>query len=95
MLFSSSLRFRRWRLLAGLPGRMLSRGGQGGLACPDGGGDAVLLVDAWFDVCTAPAGGPLVLALADMCVEVVEAVGCLALAVAVWRTSALAQGGAR
>jgi hypothetical protein len=58
----------------------------------------LLLVDAWFDVCTAPAGMPLVMALADMCVEVAEAAGCLALAVAVWRTSpcgAVPQGGAR
>ena len=65
------------------------------MAFPAASTATLLLVDAWFDVCTAPAGGPLVLALADMCVEVVEAVGCLALAVAVWRTSALAQGGAR
>jgi len=58
----------------------------------------LLLVDAWFDVCTAPAGGPLAMALADMCVEVAEAGGCLALAVAVWRTSpcgAVPQGDAR
>jgi hypothetical protein len=48
----------------------------------------LLLVDAWFDVCTAPAGGPLLLALADMCLEVAEAAGCLALAAAVWRTPA-------
>jgi hypothetical protein len=45
----------------------------------------LLLVDAWFDVCTAPAGGPLLMALADMCVEVAEATGCLALTAAVWR----------
>jgi hypothetical protein len=58
----------------------------------------LLLADAWFDVCTAPAGGPLVMALADMCVEAAEAAGCLALAAAVWRTSscgAVPQGGAR
>lgn len=58
----------------------------------------LLLVDAWFDVCTAPAGGPLLTALADMCVEVAEAAGCLALAVVVWRTAPCApvrQGGAR
>jgi hypothetical protein len=47
----------------------------------------LLLVDAWFDVCTAPAGGPLAMALADMCVEVAEAAGCLALTAAVWRSS--------
>jgi hypothetical protein len=45
----------------------------------------LLLVDAWFDVCTAPAGGPLVIALVDMCIEVAEAAGCVALAVIVFR----------
>jgi hypothetical protein len=45
----------------------------------------LLLADAWFDVCTAPAGTPLVLALVDMCVEVAEAAGCVALAVSVFR----------
>jgi hypothetical protein len=58
----------------------------------------LLLVDAWFDVCTAPAGGSLVLALADMCVEVAVAAGCLALTAAVWRAPASGtarQGGAR
>jgi phosphoglycerol transferase MdoB-like AlkP superfamily enzyme len=48
----------------------------------------LFLVDAWFDVCTAAAGRPLAMALGDMCVEVAEAAGCLALTVAVWRTSA-------
>jgi hypothetical protein len=52
----------------------------------------LLLVDAWFDVCTAPAGGPLVMALADMCVEIAEAAGCLALTIAVWRTSPFSPG---
>ena len=47
----------------------------------------LLLVDAWFDVCTAPSGAPLAMALADMCVEVAEAAGCLAVAAAVWRGS--------
>src|ERR1700722_6977627 len=51
----------------------------------------LFLVDAWFDVCTAPAGRPLAMALADMCVEVAEAAGCLALTVAVWRTPAEAE----
>jgi hypothetical protein len=46
----------------------------------------LLLADAWFDVCTAPSGGPLLMAIADMCIEVAEAAGCLALAAAVWRT---------
>jgi hypothetical protein len=58
----------------------------------------LLLVDAWFDVCTAQAGGPLVMALADMCVEVAEAVGCLAPTAAVWCAfpcGAVRQGGAR
>jgi len=59
---------------------------------------ALLLADAWFDVCTAPAGGPLVMALADMSVEVAEAAGCLALTAAAWRAfpcGAVPQGGAR
>lgn len=47
----------------------------------------LLLADAWFDVCTAPAGSPLTWAIVDMCVEVAEAAGCVALAVAVWRDS--------
>jgi hypothetical protein len=58
----------------------------------------LLLVDAWFDVCTAPAGRPLVMALGDMCVELAEAAGCLALTAAVWRTPACetaTQGDAR
>ena len=48
----------------------------------------LFLVDAWFDDCTAPAGRPLAMALADMVVEVAEAAGCLALTAAVWRTPA-------
>jgi hypothetical protein len=55
----------------------------------------LLLMDAWFDVCTAPAGGPLAMALSDMCVEVAEAAGCLALAAAVWRASSVSCGAAR
>ena len=47
----------------------------------------VLLVDAWFDVCTAPAGSPFVMALADMCGEILVAAGCLALTAAVWRST--------
>ena len=47
----------------------------------------LLLMDAWFDVCTSPAGGPLLMAIADMGIEVGEAAGCLALAVAIWRTA--------
>jgi hypothetical protein len=45
----------------------------------------VLLADAWFDVCTAAAGRPLALALADMGIEVGEAACCVLLAWAVWR----------
>jgi hypothetical protein len=58
----------------------------------------LLLADAWFDVCTAPAGGPLVLALAGMGAEVAEAAGCLALTAAVWRAApsgAVPRGSAR
>jgi len=58
----------------------------------------LLLVDAWFDVCTAPAGRPLAMAFTDMCVEAVEAAGCLALTAAVWRRGAggaVPQAGAR
>jgi hypothetical protein len=47
----------------------------------------LLLADAWFDVCTAPGGGPLVVALGDMGIEVAEALGCLALTAAIWRTA--------
>jgi len=43
----------------------------------------LLVADAWFDVCTASAGRPLFEALADAGVEVGEAIGCVALAVAV------------
>jgi hypothetical protein len=45
----------------------------------------LLLADAWFDVCTAPAGGAFLMSIADMFIEVAEAGGCLALATAVWR----------
>ena len=45
----------------------------------------VLLIDAWFDVCTSAAGRPMAFALIDMCVEVGEAAACLLLARAVWR----------
>jgi len=48
----------------------------------------LLLVDAWFDVCTAPAGRPLAMAFADMGVEIVVAAGCLVLTVGVGRASA-------
>jgi len=45
----------------------------------------LLLADAWFDVCTAPAGGPLAMALAGLGLEIAEAAGCLAIAVVAWR----------
>jgi hypothetical protein len=45
----------------------------------------LLVTDAWFDVCTAPAGRPLMVSLAGMCVEIGEAAACVLLAVAVWR----------
>jgi hypothetical protein len=45
----------------------------------------LLITDGWFDVCTAPAGRPLMASIADMCVELGEAVACIVLAVAVWR----------
>jgi hypothetical protein len=48
----------------------------------------LLLVDAWFDVCTSSAGRPLVTALTGMCVEAAEAAGCLALTAAVWHATA-------
>jgi hypothetical protein len=47
----------------------------------------LLLTDAWFDVCTASAGDPLMMALVGLFPEVTVAVGCLALAAAVWRTA--------
>jgi hypothetical protein len=55
------------------------------LAVPAVSTATLLAADAWFDVCTAPAGRPLALALADMCVELAEAAACLALACAIWR----------
>lgn len=45
----------------------------------------LLLADAWFDVCTSPAGHPLAFALADMCIEIAEATCCVLLAWVVWR----------
>jgi hypothetical protein len=58
------------------------------LAVPAVSTATLLAADAWFDVCTAPAGRPLALALADMCVELAEAAACLALACAIWRNPA-------
>jgi hypothetical protein len=48
----------------------------------------VLVLDAWFDVCTSPGGTPFVLALVDMCVELAEAAACLMLAWALWHDGA-------
>lgn len=55
------------------------------LAFPAASTATLLVADAWFDVCTAPAGRPLTFALIDMCVELAEAAACLVLAIAVWR----------
>lgn len=48
----------------------------------------LLFADAWFDVCTAPAGRPLWWAIGGMGVEIAEAAACLALAFAVWHDAA-------
>jgi len=45
----------------------------------------VLFMDGWFDVCTASAGQSFAFALADLCVEIGEAVACLLLGRAIWR----------
>jgi hypothetical protein len=45
----------------------------------------LLLADAWFDVCMAPAGAPTTWAIVDMFIEIAEASACVALAVAVGR----------
>jgi hypothetical protein len=45
-------------------------------------------MDAWFDVCTAPAGRSLTFAFIDMCIELAEATACLILAWIVWREGA-------
>jgi hypothetical protein len=55
------------------------------LAFPAVSSATLLVADAWFDVCLAPAGAPLTWALVDMCVELAEASACVALAIAVWR----------
>jgi hypothetical protein len=55
------------------------------LAFPAISSATLLLADAWFDVCMAPAGAPLTWALVDMFIEIAEAAACVALAVAVWR----------
>ena len=58
----------------------------------------LLLADAWFDVCTAPAGRPLMTALACTGAEAAAAAACLALTAGTWRAAqggAMAQGGAR
>jgi hypothetical protein len=45
----------------------------------------VLLMDGWFDVCTASSGRSLTFALIDMGVEIGEAAACLVLGRAIWR----------
>jgi hypothetical protein len=55
------------------------------IAFSGGSSAAVLVVDAWFDVCTSPGGRPLAFALIDMAVELAEAAACVALAWIVWR----------
>jgi hypothetical protein len=45
----------------------------------------MLFFDAWFDVCTSPAGQSYAFALIDMVVELAEAAACLLVAWLVWR----------
>ena len=40
---------------------------------------ALMAADAWFDVCTSPAGRPLALAITDMIIEAGVAATCLLL----------------
>jgi hypothetical protein len=61
------------------------------LAVPAVSTATLMAADAWFDVCTAPAGRPLAVALADTCVELAEAAACLALAFAIWREAPVAR----
>lgn len=65
------------------------------LAFPAVSSAALLLAGAWFGVCTAPAGSPLTWSIIDMFIEIAEASGCLALAVAVWRDGRAGAGGGR
>lgn len=58
------------------------------IAFSAGSSAAVLVVDAWFDVCTSPSGRPLVFALVDMLIELSEAAACLVLAWIVWHDKA-------
>jgi hypothetical protein len=51
----------------------------------------MLVLDAWFDVCTSPAGQPQVFALAGMLIELGEAAACLAVGWLVWRDGAAAR----
>jgi hypothetical protein len=51
----------------------------------------LMAADAWSGVCTAAAGRPLALSLADTCVELAEAAACLALAYAIWRKTRVAR----
>ena len=45
----------------------------------------MLVLDAWFDVCTSPAGQSYAFALTDMVIELAEAAACLAVGWLVWR----------
>jgi hypothetical protein len=45
----------------------------------------MLVMDGWFDVCTAASGRSLVFALIDMGVEIGEAAACLVLGWLFWR----------
>jgi hypothetical protein len=45
----------------------------------------MLVLDAWFDVCTSPAGQSYAFALTDMVIELAEAAACLAVGWFVWR----------
>jgi hypothetical protein len=45
----------------------------------------VLVMDGWFDVCTASSGRSLMFALIDMGVEIAEAAACAVLGWVIWR----------
>jgi hypothetical protein len=48
----------------------------------------MLVLDAWFDVCTSEAGQSYAFALIDMVIELAEAAACLAIGWLVWRGTA-------
>jgi hypothetical protein len=45
----------------------------------------MLVLDAWFDVCTSAAGEQYAFALIDVVIEVAEAAACVAIGWLVWR----------